>query len=407
MSRLFVCGGLLALGLVVVPASAADWPQFLGPGRNAHSRETGLVRTFPKKGPPVVWEKEVGEGFSGPVVAGGRLILFHRIDNEDVVECLDAATGKRSWKFAYETAYRDRLDKGDGPRSTPLIAGKHVYTLAADGRLHCLELETGREVWMRALNKDYRVPPSYFGVTTSPILEGDNIVLNVGGRGGIVALNKDTGKQVWKATSDPASNSSPVAATIGDKRTLVFLTRTGLVLLDPTGEVRHSKRWRASYDTSANAATPVVVGDEIFISACYETGGTVLHVGKDGLRSLWENDESLSAHFSTPVYHDGFLYGFHGRQEYGTQFRCVDWKTGKVRWSKDGFGCGSILVADGMLLVLSEGGELVLVEPTSSGYREKARAEVLSGPVRAHPALSGGRLYARDSKKLVCWNLKK
>jgi len=407
MSRLFVCGGLLALGLVVVPASAADWPQFLGPGRNAHSRETGLVRTFPKKGPPVVWEKEVGEGFSGPVVAGGRLILFHRIDNEDVVECLDAATGKRSWKFAYETAYRDRLDKGDGPRSTPLIAGKHVYTLAADGRLHCLELETGREVWMRALNKDYRVPPSYFGVTTSPILEGDNIVLNVGGRGGIVALNKDTGKQVWKATSDPASNSSPVAATIGDRRTLVFLTRTGLVLLDPTGEVRHSKRWRATYDASVNAATPVVVGDEVFISACYETGGTVLRVGKDGLKSLWENDESLSAHFSTPVYHDGFLYGFHGRQEDGAQFRCVDWKTGKVRWSKDGFGCGSILVADGILLVLSEGGELVLVEPTSSGYREKARAEVLSGPVRAQPALSDGRLYARDGKKLVCWNLKK
>jgi len=407
MSRLFVCGGLLALGLVVVPASAAHWPQFLGPGRNAHSRETGLVRSFPKKGPPVVWEKEVGEGFSGPVVAGGRLILLHRIDNEDVVECLDAATGKRSWKFSYETAYRDRLGKGDGPRSTPLIAGKHVYTLAADGRLHCLELETGREVWMRALNKDYRVPPSYFGVTTSPILEGDKIVLNVGGRGGIVALNKDTGKQVWKATSDPASNSSPVAATIGDRRTLVFLTRTGLVLLDPTGEVRHSKRWRATYDASVNAATPVVVGDEVFISACYETGGTVLRVGKDGLKSLWENDESLSAHFSTPVYHDGFLYGFHGRQEDGAQFRCVDWKTGKVRWSKDGFGCGSILVADGILLVLSEGGELVLVEPTSSGYREKARAEVLSGPVRAQPALSDGRLYARDGKKLVCWNLKK
>src|SRR5262249_22605729 len=133
----------------------------------------------------------------------------------------------------------------------------------------------------------------------------------------------------------------------------------------------------------------------------------VLRVGKDGLKSLWENDESLSAHFSTPVYHDGFLYGFHGRQEDGAQFRCVDWKTGKVRWSKDGFGCGSILVADGILLVLSEGGELVLVEPTSSGYREKARAEVLSGPVRAQPALSEGRLYVRDGTKLVCWNLKK
>src|SRR5262249_15390080 len=151
--------------------------------------------------------------------------------------------------------------------------------------------------------EDYRVPQGYFGVTTSPVLEGDNLVLNVGGRGGIVALDKDTGKEVWKATGDPASNSSPVAATLGGKRSLIFFTRTGLVILDPrTGAVRHSKRWRASYDASVNAATPVVVGDEVFISACYETGGTVLRVGKDGLESLWANDESLSNHFSTSVY---------------------------------------------------------------------------------------------------------
>jgi outer membrane protein assembly factor BamB len=406
MNRLFVWSGLLALGFAV-QGTAGDWPQFLGPTRDAHSAETGLVRSFPKKGPAVVWEKEVGDGYSGPVVVGGRLVLFHRVGDEDVVECLEAATGKQKWKFTYETSYRDRLGKGDGPRSTPLIAGKHIWTLAADGRLHCLDLETGKKLWLRALHEDYRVPQSYFGATTSPILEGDNIVLNVGGRGGIVALNKETGKEVWKAAGDPASNASPVAATPGGKRTLVFFTRTGLVLLDAaTGEVRHRKRWRATYDASVNAATPVVVGNEIFLSACYETGGTVLRVGKDELKTLWENDESLSTHFSTAVHHNGFLYGFHGRQEEGTQFRCVDWKTGKVRWSKDGFGCGSILVADGLLLVLSEGGELVLVEPTPSGYREKARAEVLTGPVRAQPALSEGRLYARDGKKLVCWNWK-
>src|SRR5262245_55467515 len=128
MNRLIVCAGLLALALV--PARAADWPQFLGLTRDAHSPETGLTRSFPKKGTPVVWDKDVGEGYSGPVVAGTRLILFHRIGDEDVVECLDAATGKRKWKFAYETSYRDRLAKGDGPRSTPLIAGKRVFTLA-------------------------------------------------------------------------------------------------------------------------------------------------------------------------------------------------------------------------------------------------------------------------------------
>src|SRR5262249_50227989 len=139
---------------------------------------------------------------------------------------------------------------------------------------------------------------------------------------------------------------------------------------------------------------------------CYDTGATVLKVTKNGLETSWANDESMSNHFSTSVYVKGRLYGFHGRQEEGTQFRCVDWNTGKVHWSKGGFGCGSILAADGLLLVLSETGELVRVEPTPAGYREKARAAVLDGPVRAQPALSGGLLYARDGSKLVCWNLK-
>jgi outer membrane protein assembly factor BamB len=395
----------LRSSLAGAPA-AGDWPQLFGPQRNAHSSEKGLVNAFPGKGPSVVWQKEVGDGYAGPVVAGGKLILFHRLGDKDVVECLDAATGKQRWRFDYATAYSDRLGKGDGPRATPLIDGKRVYTLAADGRLHCLNIDTGKKLWMRSLNKDYRVPPSYFGVGTSPIIEGDNVVVNVGGQGGIVALNRLTGKEAWKATHDPASYASPVAATVAGKRRLFFFTRTGLEVLDPaTGQVIHSKRWRATYDASVNAASPVVVGDEVFISTCYETGGTVLRLGKSGLQSLWANDESLSTHYSTSVEHKGFLYGFHGRQEQGTEFRCVDWKTGKVRWSKKGFGCGSIILADGKLIVFSEDGDLVLVEPTPAAYREKARAKVLDGPVRAQPALANGLLYARDNKKLVCWKL--
>src|SRR5262245_42154214 len=202
----------LALGLLATSAllvTAADWPQFLGPARDGTSPETGLVRSWTDKGLPLVWQREVGEGFSGPVVAGDRLILFHRVGDEDVVECLGAADGKPKWKFTYATDYRDRLGKGDGPRSTPAVAGRHVYTLSADGRLHCLDLQTGKKVWVRALNDDYRVPQSYFGVTTSPLVEGDHVVVNVGGKGGIVALDRARGKEVWKATADPASNASP------------------------------------------------------------------------------------------------------------------------------------------------------------------------------------------------------
>jgi outer membrane protein assembly factor BamB len=253
------------------------------------------------------------------------------------------------------------------------------------------------------------VPRSYFGVGTSPILEGGRVLVNVGARGaGIVAFDKADGKEVWKTTDDGASYSSPVAADIDGVRHVLFFTRLGILSLDPAnGNVRFSKRWRSRMDASVNAATPIVAGDLAFFSSCYDTGAIVIRVKKDGMEELWSNDRTLTCHFSTPVYYDGCLYGFDGRQEGGTEMRCVDLKTAKVYWSKEGFGCGSMILAENHLLVLSEGGELVSVECNREKYVEKARAAVLTGPCRAHMALANGRLYARDNNKLVCWNLKK
>jgi outer membrane protein assembly factor BamB len=400
---------VLLLAILFLGPIAADWPQFLGPKRNCTSTETGLLQSWDEKGPPLLWQKEVGEGYSAPVVAGERLILFHRVGDEEIVECLDAASGKEIWKHREATNYRDMLGKGDGPRSTPLIAGERVYTLSPGGRLQCLKLTDGENVWQRELRRDFNVPPSYFGVGTSPILEGGLVAVNVGGRdAGIVAFDKDSGKDVWKATQDGASYSSPIVADIDGVRHLVFFTRQGIVSLDPAnGNVRFSRRWRSRIDASVNAATPVVAGDGLFFTACYETGAILLRAKKDSIEVVWSNDRSLSCHFSTPVYHEGYLYGFDGRQESGTEFRSIEAKTGKVQWSKEGFGCGSMILAEGNLIVLSEGGDLVLVECKSDKYREKARATVLSGPCRAHMALANGRLYARDTSKLVCWNLKK
>ncbi|HEY7152643.1 MAG TPA: PQQ-binding-like beta-propeller repeat protein [Gemmataceae bacterium] len=401
------CFALVAC--VVFGAVGADWPQFLGPQRNGVSTETGLLQTWDAKGPPVLWRKDVGEGFSAPVIAVDRLILFHRVGDEEMVECLDAATGERKWKHTDPTRYQDPLGKGDGPRSTPLIAGEQVYTLSPGGRLLCLKLSDGAKVWQRELLKDYKVPRSFFGVGTSPILEGGRVLINVGARdAGIVAFDKDSGKEVWKATGDGASYSSPVATTIDGVRHILFFTRQGIVSLDPAnGAVRFSKPWRSRMDASVNAATPIVVSDQVFFTACYETGAILVRAKKDSIEEVWSNDRSLSCHFGTPVYHDGCLYGFHGRQETGTEMRCVDIKTGRVHWSQEGFGCGSIILAEGNLIVLSEAGELVLIEGKSDKYREKARAAVLAGPCRAHMALANGRLYARDNKKLACWSLKK
>jgi len=408
MKRAHRLVGCLTTIVLLLSSAAADWPQFLGPQRNSTSTETGLLQTWDAKGPPLLWQREVGEGFSTPVVAGERLVLFHRIGDEEIVECLNAASGKPMWKQTNPTKYEDPLGKGDGPRSTPLVGGGRVYTLSPSGLLRCLKLTDGERIWQRALLEDYTVPASFFGVGTSPILEGGRLILNLGARdAGIVAFDKDSGKEVWKATGDEASYSSPIAATIDGVRHVIFLTRQGIVSLNPTdGAVRFSKRWRSRMNASVNAATPVAISDQLFFTACYETGAILVKAKKDGIEEVWSNDRSLSCHFGTPVYHEGFLYGFHGRQETGTEFRCVEAKSGEVRWSKDGFGCGSMILAEGNLIVLSEGGELVLVECKSDRYREKARASVLTGPCRAHMALANGRLYARDNKKLVCWRVK-
>jgi outer membrane protein assembly factor BamB len=402
-SVFFVCS--------MVNSPAADWPQWLGPNRDGVSTETGLVKNWPaREGPPVVWQRDVGEGYSGPVVVGERLILFHRVDNQEVVECLSTTKADKLWSFAYATQYVDGLGKGNGPRSTPAIHGKRVYTLGAEGWLHCLDLQSGKKIWARSLTADYKVPASYFGIGTSPLVEGDLVVVNVGAKNaGIVAFHKDDGKEIWKATSDGASYSSPVAATIDGLRYLVFFTRQGVALLDPaSGKVRYEKRWRARYDASVNAATPLVIGDLLFFSASYETGALLLRVGRDKVEEVWSGDDILSNHYCTSMHYQGYLFGIDGRQESGARLRCVELKTGKVQWTKEGFGCASMVRAEGHVFAVTEHGDLVLVELSPRGHQEKARTPVFKQlPCRAQIALANGMLFARDGGRLVCFNVKK
>jgi outer membrane protein assembly factor BamB len=403
---------LLAVALVLtfaLSAVASDWPQFLGPTRNGVSPETGLTTAWSKEGPPVLWQRRVGRGWSSPVVVGNRLILFHRRGEKEVVECLDASNGKEQWKFEYPTAYVDDFNFDPGPRSTPLIEGDRVYTLGAEGRMHCLELATGKKIWDRPLNDEYKVRKGFFGVATSPVLEGDLLLLNIGGRdAGIVALHKDSGKEVWRATNHAASYSSPVVATIDGVRHALFFSREGIVSLDPAnGKERFSKHWRSRMDASVNAASPVVVGNEVFFSACYDTGAILLTARKDGFDEVWNNDESMANHYGTSIYNDGYLYGFHGRQETKAHLHCIEWKTGKVQWTRERFGCGSIIRAGDDLIILTEDGDLALVAATPKVYNQKARAHVLGTGCRAQIALANGRLYARDTLRLVCVELKK
>lgn len=405
----FLSVGLLASSAV----SASDWPQFLGPTRDGVYGGSDLAKVWPSKGPPVVWQKEVGHGFSGPAVADHKLILFHRLADRETVECLDARTGNPVWSFAYPTSYQDEFGFDDGPRGTPAIAGGRVYTFGAEGMLHCLDAGSGKKLWSVDVKRDFQAGNGFFGMACSPLVEGDAVLLNIGGAqgAGIVAIDKTNGKLLWKATDDEASYSSPITATIGGKRYALFLTRKGFVALDPVaGGIRFQYPWHSRNSMSVNAATPLVVADTIFLSACYGTGAVLLRLQGQQVEKIWSGDDLLSNHYATSVELNGFLYGIHGRTDPGfsphPKLRCVDLKSRTVRWETDSIGAATITLAGGRLLILTEKGELVDAAAAPEGFQPKARDQILSSQVRAFPAVADGFFYARSKDQLICLDLR-
>ena len=403
----FVAMALCVAG--VVRLSAEDWPQFLGPERNGVYRGPALSEMWGPQGPRVVWRKNVGSGFSGPIVAQGRVILFHRVGSEEVVEALDPRTGNSQWRFAYATSYRDDFGFDEGPRAVPVVANGMVYTFGAQGQLHALDLMKGTRVWNEDTHKRFQVAKGFFGAAGSPLVEDGRVMANVGGKNaGIVAFEAKTGKVLWTATSDEASYSSATGATIGGRRVAIFLTRAGIVGLDPaTGKVLFQRAWRARMAASVNVATPLVVGDLLFVSAEYGPGAGVFRLDGTTLNQLWASDEVLTNHYATSVYHNGQLYGFHGRQEFGQSLRAVDFRTGKVLWNQDRFLAGTVTLAGDRLVILRERGELVVAAASPDAFRPIARAQILPGTVRAYPALSDGFLYARNENTLICVDLRR
>jgi outer membrane protein assembly factor BamB len=403
------CAVAAALAATVITQAANDWPQFLGPSRNGVYSGPALADNWGANGPKVVWRKQVGQGFAGPAVVGNRVILFHRVGNEEVLESLDAATGNSTWRYAYPTRYRDDFGFDEGPRSVPVVADGVIYTFGAEGQLHAVDLAKGTKIWSEDTMKRFGVPKGFFGAAGSPLVEGGRVIANVGGdKAGIVAFEAKTGKVLWTATDDDASYSSGVAATIGGRRLGVFLTRDSLVGLDPaSGMIQFQRRWRARLAASVNAASPIIVGDQIFVSAQYGPGAGVLRVNGSQLTDVWTSDDVLSNHYATSVFYNGYLYGFHGRQEFGPSFRAVEFQTGSVKWSQEQFRAGSVLLAGDRLLITREAGELILAPASPQAFKPLARAQILQGVLRPYPALADGMLYVRNENTLLCLDLRK
>jgi outer membrane protein assembly factor BamB len=391
--------------LLAAAGLAQEWPQFLGPARDGVYHGPALARSWPGGSPPIVWRRDVGAGFSGPVVAQDRLILFHRVNSREVVEALDAKTGNPIWKYEYPTAYRDDFGFDEGPRGTPAVAGGRVYTFGAEGVLHALDFAAGKVLWKADTRQMFGSDKGFFGYAASPLVDENRVLLNTGGRqgAGIAAFDAATGKVLWTATNDEAGYASPIVAPVGGLRRGLFFTRSGLVDADlATGKIRFQFPWRSRSQASVNAATPLVVGEDlVFLSASYGTGAVLLQIKGSEARQVWTSDDALSNHYATSVHKDGYLYGYHGRQEYGPSLRCIEARTGKVMWDEDGFRAGTITLAGDLLVILREGGELVLAPASPKEFRPLARASILPATIRAYPALADGHLYARNEKTLI------
>ncbi len=405
--RWSVSGGAVLLIIAGSTLGAQDWPHFLGPERDGRYLGPPLARTWSDGAPRELWRLPVGEGFAGPVVSGGRVLLFHRVRGREVLDALDAETGASIWRYDYPTTYRDDFGFDEGPRSAPVVSGGRVYTFGAQGQLHAVALDTGAGVWSVDTRQRFRFRKAFFGAAGSPLVDDGRVIANVGGpNDGIVAFDAATGDVLWTVAGEEASYSSPVAAAFDGVRHALFFTRDNLVSLDPvSGRERFRRAWRARIRASVNAATPLVVDDLVFVSAQYGTGAGVFRVAESGLDELWTANDVMSNHYATSVHRDGYLYGYHGRQEFGPSLRAVALETGEVAWDVPRFGAGSILLADDLLVVMRESGELLLAEASPDAFVPVVRAQLLRGTVRAYPALADGRIYVRNGDTLLAVGL--
>ena len=393
-------------------AGGNDWPQFLGPSRNGDSGTPLPAAAWSKEGPRVRWHKPIGAGFSGPVVAGKSLLIFHRLDDQEVLECWEAESGKPKWKNSHPTAYHDDFGFDEGPRATPTVTENQVFTYGAEGFLRCSDLASGQTTWSVDCQKGFGARKGFFGIGSSPLVEARAVILNAGGKNGagIVAFDRSTGKVLWKATDDEASYSSPVAANFGGRKLILCVTRTELVSLEPAGgKLIFQFPFSPPIHSSVTAATPLLIADDIFLSASYDLGAVMLHVDHDSPRKIWSGADILSNHYATSVYSEGFLYGIHGRTDPGLSpepsLRCIEARTGKLSWEEKNFGAASVILAGKELLIMKESGELIRAPAASKGYAPVSRAQVLPNHIRAMPALANGCLFARSKDRVFCLDL--
>jgi outer membrane protein assembly factor BamB len=393
-----------SLSAVATNRALEDWPQWRGPNRDGISSEKGLLKAWPKGGPPVAWRATgVGDGYSSFSVVNGRLYTLGARGETEYVMAFDTATGRKIWEVPHGRRFGN--DRGDGPRATPTVDGDRLYAFGASGDLSALELATGKVVWSLNVLRQFGGSNIQWGLSESPLVLADRILVNAGGRGAsIVALKKTDGSVIWKSQSDQAGYSSGLLHQVGGVRQAIFFTGERALGLDvQTGRLL----W--SYDQvsnrTANIATPIARGNRVFLSSDYGTGAALLEMlpSSSGItaRQVYFTGEMRNHHASSVLVGD-YLYGFSS-----AILTAMNFESGQVAWRDRSVGKGSVIYADDRLYLFSEGGVVGLAEANPSRYVEHGRFQISPGslPTWSHPVVSGGKLFLRDQDRLYAFDV--
>jgi outer membrane protein assembly factor BamB len=398
-SKIFpLCALFVLCGYPYSAANAADWPHWRGPDYNGISNETDWSATWPEGGPKVLWQTELGIGFASMAVGKGRVYATGNVGDNDILYCFDAKTGSQIWKKSYPCPLLDKSHEG-GPCATPTVNGDAVYTFSKNGDALRFNAETGEIVWHKNLCKELGVKTPEWYFASSVLLVGDLVIFNAGTYG--TALNKTDGRLVWQNGKGAGGYATGVPFSVAGRQCIAMPVCRELVGLNPlTGAVLWKIPWKTSYDI--NAADTIISGDRLFISSGYNKGCALYKITDDNLTVIWQN-KAMRNQVNSSALWKGYLYGFDGQVGGGGKLACVDFESGAVKWSQSGMGTGSLMLADGKLIILSESGKLIVAEASPQEFKQLASAQILTGKCWTVPVLSNGRIYARNAAgRLVC-----
>ncbi len=384
-------------------ASRNYWTNFRGPNRDGHYQEMAVLTKWPAQGLTQLWKQPIGIGYASFVVADGNAYTLEQRRGQEVVTAYDVATGREQWKQGWNALYSDTT--GDGPRSTPTWDEGRLYALGATGELRCLDAKSGAVRWGKNILSDNQASNLSWAMAASPLIVDDKVIVLPGGTSGksVVAYNKLTGAPVWKALNDTQAYVSPMLVTLAGRRQILVVSSSRVLGVAPEDG---SLLWSHPWDTSMgiNVSQPIPVdANRFFISSGYGKGAALIEISGSGknmsARAVWENI-NMKNKFNSSVIHQGHAYGL----DEGILV-CVDVNTGERKWKGGRYGYGQVLLASGHLIVMSENGELVLVQATPAQHTEVARFQALQGKTWNYPAIAGGRLLVRNATEMAAYNI--